>query len=431
MTLTRRRALAALPGAAATAATLAAPAIPRAQGATEITVHYAQPQVFKESYDALAAEFARREPAVRLNFVTTPNYEEGTQLVLRGAATNTMPDLSYQGFNRLRVFAERGIAQDLAPLLAREAADPATLGYTPALLRLAHFGGFQSGLAYAASNPITYMNVDLVRRAGGDPANFPRDWDGALALARRVDGLGDGVDGMWFQWPGDDWMFSALLFGHGGRMLTEDERDVAFAGPEGLASLRVLDRMVREAGMPNLNAASALQAFAAGKLGIRFGSTAFLRNMISSVGRNFEMATTHLPLGDQQNGRLPTGGAAGMLIARDGTKRDAAWKFLRFSTSAEGTAIMVKNTGYVPCNQIAVDDPSYLAEFYRDNPLFLAAVRQLPISVPWYAFPGANSVRATQAMVDNMARVVEGRATPEAVLPEMAADVRRLLPRRS
>ena len=51
--------------------------------------------------------------------------------------------------------------------------------------------------------------------------------------------------------------------------------------------------------------------------------------------------------------------------------------------------------------------------------------------LPWYAFPGANSVRVTEVMVNNMARVVEGQATPEVVLPEMAAEVRRLLPRRS
>jgi multiple sugar transport system substrate-binding protein len=39
---------------------LAAPAL--AQGTTEIAVHYAQPVIFKESYDAIAAEFAKREP---------------------------------------------------------------------------------------------------------------------------------------------------------------------------------------------------------------------------------------------------------------------------------------------------------------------------------------------------------------------------------
>ena len=91
---------------------------------------------------------------------------------------------------------------------------------------------------------------------------------------------------------------------------------------------------------------------------------------------------------------------------------------------------MAKNTGYIPMNQIAIDDPRWLGDFYRDNPLYTTAVKQVPISIPWYAFPGANSVRVTQVIVDNTARPVEQRATPEQVLPEMAAEVRRLLPRR-
>ena len=51
------------------AAALAAPQV-RAQAIVEITVHYAQPQIFKESYDAIAAEFARREPGIAVRFTT-------------------------------------------------------------------------------------------------------------------------------------------------------------------------------------------------------------------------------------------------------------------------------------------------------------------------------------------------------------------------
>jgi multiple sugar transport system substrate-binding protein len=424
MTSLTRRAALALP------AVLALPAIARAQAASEITVHYAQPAIFKASYDAIIARFAQLEPSIRVNVVTSPNYEEGAQLLLRQAATNQLPDLSYQGFNRLRIFAERGVARDLAPYLGREGRPEAT-GYTANILALGRFGGIQAGLPYAASNPISYYNADLFRRAGLNPDAFPTDWNGVIAAARAIRALGDGTEGLFYNWVGDDWMFSALLFGHGGRMLTEDEGDIAFAGPEGLAALRLLDRMVKEGGMPNFNAASSQQAFVAGKLGMVFRSTATLRNIINGTGNSFALRTAAMPIIDKDKGRLPTGGAAGMITATDPARAEAAWKFLRFSTSAEGQALMVINTGYVPMNQGAIDDPRWLGDFYRDNPLFLAAVRQLPISVPWYAFPGANSVRVTQAMVNNLARIAEQRATPEAVLADMATEVRRMLPRRS
>ncbi|SDB73552.1 ABC transporter substrate-binding protein [Belnapia rosea] len=409
---------------------LTAPRIARAQAPVSITVHYAQPFIYKESYDAIAAAFARREPNIQVEFVTTPNYEEGMQLILRQQATGRMPDLTYQGFNRLRLFAERGIAQDLAPLLTAEG-EPAALGYAPNLLALGQFAEIQAGLAFAASNPVCFYNADLVRRAGGDPDRMPMDWDGHIALARRIEALGDGTEGMFYRWMGDDWMFSALLFGHGGRMLTEDERDIGFAGREGLESLKLIDRMVKEGGMPNLTTDAAQQAFAAGKLGMFYWTTAVLRGTIQQVGKNFELRTGPMPIIDAERGRLPTGGAAGMLTAKDPAKREAAWKFLRFSTGPEGTALMARNTGYIPMNQIAIDDPRWLGEFYRDNPLYTTAVKQVPISIPWYAFPGTNSVRVTQAIVDNTARIVEQRATPEQVLPEMAAEVRRLLPRRA
>jgi multiple sugar transport system substrate-binding protein len=91
---------------------------------------------------------------------------------------------------------------------------------------------------------------------------------------------------------------------------------------------------------------------------------------------------------------------------------------------------MVVNSGYVPCNQLAIDDPRWLAEFYRDNPRFRAAVAQMSRMAPWFAFPGANGVRITESITNNTSRVIERRASPEVALADMAREVRRLLPRR-
>lgn len=423
--ISRRRGLALAGGAALS---VAMPAVARAQQ-VEISVHYSMPAIFKDAKDAIMEAFSRKHPEVKAAYVNpTPTYEDGAQLVLRNAATNQLPDVSYQGLNRLRLFAERGIAVDLAPLLAAEG-DPAKLGYSKPLLGLGYHAKVQCGLAFATSNPISYYNVDLFKKAGLDPEKFPTSWDDVIAAAKKIRALGDGTEGMFFRWPGDDWMFSALLYGHGGRMLTEDERDVAFNGAEGLAALKLLDRMVKEGGMPNYAGTADLQAFAAGKLGMMFRTTAQVRSISQSVGSNFVLRTTVMPVIDPAKGRLPTGGSGGMICTKDPRKQEAAWKFLKFSTSAEGTSLMVKNTGYVPTNQMAIDDPSHLGEFYKQNPLFQAATRQVPLMIPWYAFPGQNSVRVTQVMVDNMARIAEQKATPEEVLADMAREVRRLIPR--
>lgn len=412
---------------AGAAATLAAPRLAFA-APVEIEAHYAMPAVYKDVMERLAAGFMAAHPDVKVSYrQATASYDEGTQLVLREAVTGRQPDLTFQGLNRLRVIAERGLATDLAPLLKAEG-DPAVAGYTPALLGLGKAGGIQAGLAFATSNPIVFVNADLFRRAGLDPDRKLTTWDEIIAASKAISALGGGVHGSYYRWQGD-WIYSALLFGFGGTMMDAAEREIGFAGPEGKASLTVLDRLVKEGGMPALSGEAGAQAFAAGKVGMYFWSTAFLRQAMNSLGNNFKLTTWEFPLGDAVRGRLPTGGAAGMILAKDPAKQQAAYRFLRHCTSAEGTTIMVKGTGYVPVNALAAGDARHLAGFYRDNPLFMTGVRQMPIMVPWYAFPGANGVRITSVITDNVSRVVEQKAPVDTALADMARDVTRLLPR--
>lgn len=411
---------------AAAGAAIAAPHYARAQ-TVELAVQYAQPHVFKESKDAIAAEFARREPNIRITWVTTPDYDAGSQLILRQATVNQLPDVAYQGLSRQRILAERGIAVDLKPFIDRDGG-PAALGYSPPILSQGAWAGIQAGLPYAMSNLIAYANVDLLRRAGVNPDQLPVDWEGHFGLAAQLRGIGDGVEPWYMDTYNTEWTWSSLLFSYGGAFLTPDEQNIAFTSPAGVNAMRLFDRVVK-AGMPNQTVAAAQQSFGAGKLALHYRSTAFLRNMIQSVGRNFEMRTYEFPAVEGGGKKLATGGSAGMLLARDPAKQEAGWKFLKFSTSAEGTTLMVKNTGYVPCNQSAIDDPRFLADFYRDNPLFLPATRQVSVAVPWYTFPGGQGVRISQAFGNGLSRIMEQRATPEQVIADLGAEVQRLLPR--
>ena len=410
-------------------ALLAGFALPAAAETTEIFVHYPMPGFFKSVMDQISTEYMRQHPDVKITFTSpSPTYEDGLQLMLRQAGTAEMPDVSFIGLNRLRVLAERNIGTDLTPFIKADA-NFANEGFTEGLLNLARFGGKQMGLAFATSNPIFYYNADLVRRAGGDPENMPKTWDDVFKLSAKIQALGDGITGMSYRWQGDDWMFSALLFGHGGTMLTPDEKKVAFNGPEGLAALKLLDRMVKDGKMPALSSDAAQQGFTAGKIGLTFWTTGALRQTINGVGNKFELRTTAMPVIDAQKGHLPTGGNAAVMFTSDAKKQQAVYQFLKFASGPFGASVVVPGTGYVPNNALAPKDDRYLGKFYAENPLFRAGLNQMNLMIPWYSFPGNNGVKVTQTMVDNLALLVEQKATPEETLKTMTAEVQKLLPR--
>ncbi|WP_105428263.1 ABC transporter substrate-binding protein [Neorhizobium sp. T6_25] len=411
--------------AAAIAMTVSLPA----HAETTLTVHYPMPGFFKDVMDTISKKFMEENPDIKIQFANpSATYEEGIQLIMRQAGTAEMPDLTFIGLNRLRMVQERDLPVDLAPFIAKEG-DMGKLGFSDNILKLAQVKGKQVGLAFATSNPIMYYNADLVKAAGGNPDMPPKTWDEVIALGAKIKALGNGVEGIDFRWQGDDWMFSALLFGAGGQMLGADEKSVAFAGSEGLKAVETLDRMVKQGGLPVFTAQAGEQAFFAGKVGIEFKTTGALRNTIKSVGDKFDLRTAQIPLIDPVKGKLPTGGNAVVILARNAEKQQAAWKFAKFAAGPYGASVVVPGTGYVPNNELAAKSPDYLGNFYKENPLFVAGLSQMDRMVPWYAFPGTNGVKVTQAIVENLSRIVEQQATPKEALEDAASEVKGLLPR--
>ncbi len=400
-----------------------------AHAETTLNVHYPMPGFFKDVMDTISKKFMEENPGIKITFANpSDTYEAGIQTIMRQAGTAEMPDVTFIGLNRLRMLNERDIPVDLAPFMAKDG-NMAEQGFSENILKLAQVKGKQVGLAFATSNPIMYYNADLVRKAGGNPDQPPKTWDEVIELASKIKALGDGNEGIDFRWQGDDWMFSALLFGAGGKMLNDEETGVAFNGPEGLKAFEVVDKMVKSGTLPVFTAQAGEQAFYAGKVGFEFKTTGGLRNTIKNVGDKFELRTAHIPLIDPVNGKLPTGGNAAVMLTRDAEKQDAAWKFIKFASGPFGASVVVPGTGYVPNNELAAKSTDYLGNFYKENPLFRAGLEQMPLMQPWYAFPGSNGVKVTQTIVENLSRVVEQSAEPKEALDDAAAEVEGLLPR--
>jgi multiple sugar transport system substrate-binding protein len=381
----------------------------------------------RDIHQGLADRFMQANRDVQITFRNSAqNYEDASQQIMRAALVGQMPDLSFQGLNLLRVLVEKELARPLSSFITRDGGADA-LGYAPAVMDTVRHRGDVYGVPFFISTPVIYINETLLCEAGGSIETFPRDWAEIAALGNRIKGAAQNRTGFYFQWDvTGNWMWQALLFSRGGRILSDDERRVAFDGPEGLWALEQLEQFAR-AGMPNLRSAQARPAFAAGTMGVFAESSSNVAFAEKQVADRFPMRVLPFPL-TAPDGRVPAGGALGVIHATDPARREAAWRYLRFCTNPESQAFMVRLTGYMPSNARAIADPDLLGRFYEENPNQKASASQLPRMTGWYAFPGANAVRIIDTIRNHMESVVMGSRTARAVLPDMANDVQRMLP---
>lgn len=396
---------------------------------TELVVDYPYPGIFKGLQEDLANRFTKANPDVSIKF-TAPatDYEQANQRVLLQAVTGQTPDITFQGLNRQRVLIDKGIPVDLTPLAA---SDPeyAALGLNQNLLKIGQFSNKQYGIPFSISTPIVYINTDLIRRAGGETASLPGDWDGLFALATKVNALGGGVRGFHYDWDiSGNWLWQALVYSHGGTMTSPDERRVQFGDHAGQAAIKRLGDMRAVAGMKDVPYTVSVQDFIAGNLAIWVQTTAFLGNVTRQVGDKFAFKTVAYPLG-VSGGKVPAGGNVAMMLTKDPQKQKAAWRYLKFLASPEAATLMVKTTGYFPANDAAITKQEFLADFYKSNENYRTALKQLNYVTTWYAFPGQNGLKITDVIQDGLHSVVAGRAAPDVALNEIVEKTQKLLDR--
>lgn len=414
------------------AAFAAVATLPAAAQQVTLDVLYCFPS-FARFHEPIANEFMKKYPDIKIQFrAPSPSYDDGHQAVLRSAMTRQLPDIFYSGFHLLpemvRTLEKRGQITPLDALFASEGAEFRKANYPESLMSLATFDKKTYGIAFNASNPIVYFNADLVKKAGGDPNNFPKSFDDLIKLAAKINDPANGINGMAYDvhgWP-DSWLFEAMISQTGGRLLNDDATDIAFDGPAGLNALKTFRRFVTEGGMQLIDWEQSRQQFGAGKVGILFTTPAHLTQVTGLVGTRFEFRTSTFPIADAAKGVIPTGGNAVVMLTQDAAKQKAAWEFMKFVTGPEAQKIVVEMTGYLPTNKRA-SGPDFLGPFYEKNPNYRTPILQIDRAGPWGAYPGGNTVRIWRAQRDIIGQVMRAEKTPEQGLADIVKTTRDMM----
>src|SRR5262249_40957376 len=244
----------------------------------------------------LIARFREAQPtiAVRVDGAAD-NWDPLLQLTLRNALIGALPDVSHQNLAYTRVYVDRGLVQPL-DALAGGLAQLEAHGLPRPLLESSRVQGRLQALPFSTALPILYINATLLRRAGVPDDPLPATWPAVIDAVAKVSALGGGVIGGYVEYASTNaWMFQNLLAALGGRMVNDDESDVAFDSPEGLEALRIMRRF-GAASPIDMTYNQARQAFNGGAIGVLVRSSSGIPAVRTAVGTSFDLRFANFPV---------------------------------------------------------------------------------------------------------------------------------------
>ena len=285
--------------------------------------------------------------------------------------------------------------------------------FLPNILELAvNSEGSQVGIPYSLSNPVLYINKDILREAGL-PENGPATWQEVSEFAKIIKEK-TGKYGFYMQEPADFWAQQGLIESSGAKMLTtngEGKKEASFATEDGIAAMQLLADLVKDQSALHISWEAGCQSFIDGNCAMLY-STIARRDSVQK-GAQFDVATVKSPLWNDKERMVPAGGCFLAITAQGDDQIKAAWEFEKFLYSVESMAAWTEGTGYVPPRKDVAGAENGLKTFLAENKMMNAAIEQMDGVVPWTAFPGDAGLQAEQMLLDMRDQILGGQVTAE------------------
>lgn len=244
-------------------------------------------------------------------------------------------------------------------------------------------------MPFNASTTVLYYNKDAVKKAGGDPENFPRTWPEVADLARKIKESGACKYGMTSGWQ--SWVqlesFSAwhnVPFASNNNGFDGLDTELLFNGPLQVKHIDFLSQLNKEGVSVYVGRKSeAINTFTAGEAGILMNSSGSYAAV--KAGAKFNWGVMVLPYWPDVEGapqNTVIGGAAVWAMAghsKDSENGVAA--FLNYVLKPEVQAAFHQATGYVPVTLEGYELTKQQG-FYDKNPGTDVAVKALSDKKP-------------------------------------------------
>ena len=367
--------------------------------------------------DELVKQFNESNDHIQVVAKYNPDMYKGLMQNLQSeAAAGNSPALVQIGWAFLDYFSNN--FSYVSPQEAIDKFDKEEAGFLqdkflPNVLELAvNSEGSQVGIPYSLSNPVLYINKDILREAGL-PEDGPTTWQEVSEFAKTVKEK-TGKYGFYMQEPADFWAQQGLIESSGAKMLTtnaEGKKEAAFATEDGIEAMQLMADMVKDQTALHISWEEGCQSFIDGNCAMLY--TTIARRASVQKGAQFDAATVKSPLWNDKERMVPAGGCFLAITAQGDDQVKAAWEFEKFLYSVESMAAWTEGTGYVPPRKDVAGAENGLKTFLAENKMMNAAIEQMDGVVPWTAFPGDAGLQAEQMLLDMRDQILGGQVTAE------------------
>ncbi len=395
---------------------------------TEVVFWHGMGGELGEITEKIINDFNASQPDYAVKGVYKGNYDEAMTAAIAAFRAKQHPNLiQIFEIGTASMMSAQAVIRPVHQLMADAGVPIETADFLPAV---ASYYSTPEGeivaMPFNSSTTVLYYNKDAVKAAGGDPNNFPTQWEEVGALAAKIKESGAAKYGIVSGWQ--TWVqlesFSAW---HNVPYASKDngfsgfDAELMINSPLHVKHIDYLSSLMKDKTMVYVGRKSeAINTFTAGEAAILMNSSGSYASV--KAGAKFDWGVALLPYwpGDE-NAPYNTviGGAA--IWAMSGHSADAdkgAALFLDYLLQPEVQAKFHQETGYVPVTKAGYELTKSQG-FYEANPGTDIAVKALSDSAPTINTMGirlGNFVQIRNIVDEELEAVWSGQKTAQEAL---------------
>jgi multiple sugar transport system substrate-binding protein len=398
----------------------------------QIALWHTQTQQLAAALQGMVDEFNQTNGkgiTVKLEF--QGNYTQLYQKNLAAITAGALPEtaVAYESF--VADYMKADVVVDLDPYvsstkhgLTKESVDDIYKPYFDTN-RFPQFGNKLLSFPFTKSLAVMYTSDDILKEIG---AAVPRTWEEFETVGKAAKKVG--ADGKVTRWgwavPTDASYFDAMVLAMGGRLMSEDNKTVAWDGKEGLQVLQLIDRSVRDGWGYNPPGFDWQNDFGSAKLLFSFQSSTgrpFVRAAMKNPSAGWSIRS--IPQLDPTKPKTVQFGANVTVFKSTPEKQLASWHFIKWFTEAKQTARWAVASSYMPVRKSASSDAALQASYAGPDRQGKEAFDLIGTSIAEPNVRGHQDIRTV--ITDMITKVITQRATPDQAIKEAGTKANQIL----